>query len=691
MSNEKHGFRPWRKAGRTLSGSGLKQGILYLIRGDIMKLRTLSVLSALALTFASLASCDNNPTGSSGTADPNSIRASVGPVTGISSVPASVAVNETVDLGVARVMPGDAANMPIVWALKTAGAGITSVPENGILTPTEQGIFTITAVVADGVEAGVPFVRDFPIAVSVPPTDLTELRLAPLNGKIVAVPGGSIGAESFVFRIGTTADPDSAAESDNPGLSGLENDVTYYVWAKARNPFGDSLWFGPVSTVPSAVRILAADNAADALAELDVYLRSLPTNTPDTAYAVKFAPGVNMGGFWGQEGEDNITPYNPGLQEYTDTYNDNALKKLLDVIGTGKYVFVDMSDCVCDYSVNGPVSSTARNVIPTSGTIKYASYIVGIVLPDSIKRIGNKFMAHHSSLVSINFPQALQSIGDHAFWETGITRAVFQGNVTAIGGRAFSDCAFLEVVDFGGSQLQSIGDRAFANTAIKEITLPEGIEARKFGEYVFLRCASLETVNLPADMTVIPFGTFDGTTSLKNINLDKIISIGVFAFQESGISSVNLPAIKSLGEGAFRVCDNLRSVTLGSGLTRLLSDTFQNCANLETINLENITEFGDKTGRAMFIFANCVSLTSVDLSSLARMDDFGIMYPPFKGCTSLETVVLGHNLAANSDVPFSDCTALASVYVPDETVGAYKASWNAVADKIKPLSGYKAK
>ncbi|MDR1094993.1 MAG: leucine-rich repeat domain-containing protein, partial [Spirochaetaceae bacterium] len=470
-------------------------------------------LAALVFALSVLSGCDSPVVLGGGS--PASSKAVFEPVTGITGVPANAALNAAIDLGAAIAVPGDATNRTIAWSLKAEGAGVTAIPEDGVLIPTEKGVFILTAAIADGAEAGLPFMREFSVAVGIPPTTPTELSLAATDGRISATAGGSVGAESYVFRVGTTDALNGAAESASGDLEGLENDLAYYVWVKAQNPFGDSEWFGPQTVMSSAVHSLAADTAAGALAELTAYLAKLPENTPDTAYAVKFGPGVNIGEFWGEEGEEYSSK--PSL-------NDDAVKKLFAAIGTGKYVTVDLSDCLCDYSVNGPISSTVANIIPASGnsgilarptvgevktvtettyvdgggTItvvkpndgNFGGYLAGIVLPDTVKEIGEGFMASNRTLVSVNFPAALQKIGDSAFFETAITSAVFSGgNLTEIGTRAFQECVSLGTVDFAASPLVKIGDGAFARSGIREITLPEGIES--FGLAVFAGCVKL--------------------------------------------------------------------------------------------------------------------------------------------------------------------------------------------------------
>jgi hypothetical protein len=289
-----------------------------------------------------------------------------------------------------------------------------------------------------------------------------------------------------------------------------------------------------------------------------------------------------MGGFWGEDDYATVAVLlAPRGTMVGDFRFDDPLKKLFDAIGTGKYVSVDLSDCICEYPSTPPnvipdryapfndLPGIGRPVVDRGGTIhivtKYPAggsstrtenkdivggYMVGITLPESIKETGMAFMGGNRSLVSVNFPQPLQKIGDGAFGGTAITSAVFSGgNVTEIGNSAFSGCSSIGLIDFCGSPLRKIGGHAFGSTAITEFTLPEGIES--FGDFVFEGCASLETVNLPADMTAIPDGTFSNTYSLKTINLDRITSIGDSAFASSGLKTINLDNITKIGAKAF--------------------------------------------------------------------------------------------------------------------------------------------
>jgi len=100
------------------------------------------------------------------------------PVTGIVGIPTAAKVGEEISLGVATVNPSTATNKTIVWSVKTAGAGITTIGAGDKITATEAGEVTITATIADGTAVGTPYPQDFTITFSDLPefTDATYVE-----------------------------------------------------------------------------------------------------------------------------------------------------------------------------------------------------------------------------------------------------------------------------------------------------------------------------------------------------------------------------------------------------------------------------------------------------------------------------------------------------------------------------------
>jgi hypothetical protein len=92
-------------------------------------------------------------------------------VTDISNVPTNGFVDIDVDLGGATVIPDNASKKTIVWSVKTAGAGITTISGHAF-KPTSTGTVVLTATIANGNEddSGTisDYTKDFAIRVDDP-------------------------------------------------------------------------------------------------------------------------------------------------------------------------------------------------------------------------------------------------------------------------------------------------------------------------------------------------------------------------------------------------------------------------------------------------------------------------------------------------------------------------------------------
>ena len=60
----------------------------------------------------------------------------------------------------------------------------------------------------------------------------------------------------------------------------------------------------------------------------------------------------------------------------------------------------------------------------------------------------------------------------------------------------------------------------------------------------------------------------------------------------------------------------------------------------------------------------------------------------FNGCSSLKEVTFLHTTPPKYNNTLTGCSSLESIYVPDESVNAYKTAtkWSQFASNIKPLS-----
>ena len=266
------------------------------------------------------------------------------------------------------------------------------------------------------------------------------------------------------------------------------------------------------------------------------------------------------------------------------------------------------------------------------------------VIPNTVTSIGNSAFSERSSLTSIEIPSGVTSIGYSAFTEcSSLTSIEIPSGVTSIGNYAFSYCSSLTSIDFGeNSQLTFIGNRAFSG------------------------CSSLTSIEIPSGVTSIIGelygGTFSECSSLTSVTFgenSQLTSIGYYAFSYcSSLTSIELPSgVTYIGEAAFEGCSSLTSIDFGenSQLTSIGAWAFSGCSSLTSIEIPSgITSIGNSA------FSYCDNLTSIS-------------------CHAESVPETGSNA-------FNYCPSDMVIYVPEQSVGAYKAAspWNEYT--IMPLT-----
>lgn len=106
------------------------------------------------------------------------------------------------------------------------------------------------------------------------------------------------------------------------------------------------------------------------------------------------------------------------------------------------------------------------------------------------------------------------------------------------------------------------------------------------GNYFFKGCSELSDITLPSSVQVIGESAFEGCRNLKSINLGNVTSIYDYAFAWSGLTSVNLPGVETLGSNPFLGCHDLRSAYFGYKL-RECGNPFIQCINLTQITVSD--------------------------------------------------------------------------------------------------------
>lgn len=117
------------------------------------------------------------------------------------------------------------------------------------------------------------------------------------------------------------------------------------------------------------------------------------------------------------------------------------------------------------------------------------------------------------------------------------------------------------------------------------------------------------------------------------------------AFQECAIMSISLPAtLTTIPAGAFNGCQQLKTVTLAEGITTIGGGAFANCTSLEDIYLpETITDMSD-----YYIFGNCPSLKKVNIPKLVTSLGNGCFMR-----SGIETFIIPKNVTSLGEACFA--------------------------------------
>lgn len=242
-------------------------------------------------------------------------------------------------------------------------------------------------------------------------------------------------------------------------------------------------------------------------------------------------------------------------------------------------------------------------------------------------------------------PDGVTVIGEYAFHSTDIEKVIIPNSVTRLGYGAFFQCSNLTTLQIGSglTEFSYAGDvsepfiscynlrtividetnplvdsrnncNAIIETATNTIllgcngtTIPEGVTA--VNPDAFSQCHYLESLYVPASLTSIPLGSFNGCRRLKSIVVDEantmydsrnncnaiietatdtlirgcmntivpedVVCIGHCAFAEClGLEGIVIPdAVHTIGNYALAAI-HLRTITLGSGLKSMGSFPF---------------------------------------------------------------------------------------------------------------------
>ena len=214
-----------------------------------------------------------------------------------------------------------------------------------------------------------------------------------------------------------------------------------------------------------------------------------------------------------------------------------------------------------------------------------------ITIPESIVAIKDGAFHGCTSLHTVNLPSGLKTNGDNAF--TGgvkIENLKLPDSLVKIGDGAFAGT--INEPNFRLHEgLESVGAEAFADCGIKTLTLPNSLTFIGNGAF---KGNMFTEVTVPASMTTVTAGAFNGCANLFTVNFhSNLSSIDDYAFANTGIRSMDIPApVQSIGASAFENSGLIR-VTFPETLTSIGENAFKNTQMVSFSIPDKVTSIGE--------------------------------------------------------------------------------------------------
>ncbi len=345
-----------------------------------------------------------------------------------------------------------------------------------------------------------------------------------------------------------------------------------------------------------------------------------------------------------------------------------------------------------------------------------------VILPSSLKSIGDWAFYGCEKLRSIALPDGLLSVGNSAFTVSGLTEVTIPASLTTLGEYAFGFCHSFTQVTFAGNVPNTWGEDAITESATiyysegttgwttPTWTAPDGTvyNTKTIAEIIasgncgaqgdnvkwMLDSTGLLTISGSGEMKswglvredgilILPtqWGELFGSSIKACVVEDGVTTIGYFAFYNCiALESIKLPdSLTTIGQAAFMGCDALTSIDIPDEVITIKDFAFSECKNLININLSDSVITIDE---AAFYF--CQSLVNIELpDSITTIGDYAFMgcnklisidipngvttigKHTFNGCEGLKSINLPDGLTTIDDFAFWICRSLTSIEIPD--------------------------
>ena len=313
----------------------------------------------------------------------------------------------------------------------------------------------------------------------------------------------------------------------------------------------------------------------------------------------------------------------------------------------------------------------------------------------NVTAIGINAFKDCGKVTAINLPESIEEIGESAMSGcVGLTSIIIPKNVKAIKANAFGGCKNVKSIYAEMTTPFSIAENVFQTAAEEQagisstlfanatLYVPVGSKeqyANTSGWNKFQRVEEYTPGDMPGpgpdnpdpenpDSNIINFADANvkticvsnwdtnGDGELSKTEAAAVTDLGNVFMYDSEIASFNelqfFTGLSSVGDGAFKCCNRLTSITIPNSVMTIEEYAFYECSGLTAVTIPNsVTTIGEAA------FYGCTDLVTLTISnSVNRIEKY-----TFYGCSSLTSVTIPNSIESIDVWAFLGCSSLTSI------------------------------
>lgn len=290
--------------------------------------------------------------------------------------------------------------------------------------------------------------------------------------------------------------------------------------------------------------------------------------------------------------------------------------------------------------------------------------VTGMTLPATIRSIG-PYCFYNTSFTTLQLPDSLRTLGDHAFLYSSISSLHLPAHFEEYGSCAFWARSLSSItVDSDNPYYRSIGGCLYSKDSLTLCVVPDGATG---------------VANVPSYVRHLADMAFGFCQNVTSVSLSEgLTRIGNFAFNCcSRVNNVVIPStVSSIGICPFSYCPQLTSLTIASGNSHYVMDGLM----LYSTNYDTLISC-HKSEATVTLHPNVKVIGGFENNTWVRNIDFpaGVTELSdncFNGC-SLTTIALPAHMKRIGALAFGENKKLTSITMPQTllSMGEGAFSW----------------